>query len=124
MKKIILVSIIFTVLVSCTKYSEQINVVKLDLESNSNLSKEEFESAKFHAVEMIGKDARREIVDTYFKRKQGAFGSALDLFNEKTLPTNQPTYRVEAYRIANDTTFKKIYYVNDKNEIISKFWLK
>lgn len=124
MKKIIITIAFALAMISCEKNSEQIKVVKTDLKSDPKFTKEEFEATKFSTAEMIGKDARSEIVSTYFKRKRGAFASALDVFDENTLPTNQKTFKVEAFRISNDTTFKKIYYLNEKNEIISKFWLK
>ena len=126
MKKFILLLVLFSVLVSCTKNSEQLDVVKKDLK-DKNISDKEMESFKFNVNELLGKDAHdltykeyskyfevyQKNIDTLVRSKK------YNIFKDKTY------YKVLAYRLSDkDTTAKSIYYLTDKNKIFSSFYIK
>lgn len=127
MKKITLVLAISIALFSCS--NNNVDLIKLDLKNNLKLSDSEIESTEFKTTKMLSSDGKKELIDTSLGRKLivatkgGLFASALDVCKDSQIKENTDVYYTEAYRIAKDTVFKKIYFTNE-NKIVGEFLLK
>lgn len=128
MRKILLL-IGIILMSSCAKENSGIDAIKLDLKSSDKLSDQEIENTSFSTTKMLSSDGKKALVDLSLNRKNivatkgGLFASALDVCNDSEIKENSDVYYIEAYRIAKDTVFKKIYFTNE-NKIVGKFKLK
>ena len=70
MKKVYLLSLVSTVLFSCSKNSEQINIVKSEIEKR--MSDVEKKDIKYTCIEMSDREAYNEIAEYDKKRLEKA----------------------------------------------------
>jgi phosphoribosylformylglycinamidine (FGAM) synthase PurS component len=130
MKRIILLSILSILLLSCSKYSEQIEVSKkklLELE----VTKQELAKYEFSVIEAFDKDIYNMIVDKYLNKAKWLsdlgenkasviqLGKAKEYLNLMSKLKGEKTfYCIHAYRIAGDTLNDKTFFLDDKYNII------
>ena len=88
MKKVYLLSLVSTVLFSCSKNSEQINIVKSEIEKR--MSDVEKKDIKYTCIEMSDREAYNEIAE-YDKKRLEKAKSEEDEFSQK--------YKLGKYRI-------------------------
>lgn len=129
MKKIVLVTLLSMALFSCSNESKDLNVLKLDLKNSNKLSDVEIDSVKFKILKMTYSDGKNELLKVSNDRKKivalngGLYAFFLDVCKDSEIKENTDVNMIEAYRIAKDTVFKKLYFTNE-NKIVGKFLLK
>lgn len=127
MKKIILGLAVSMALVSCA--NKDLDILKSDLKTSDKLSDQEIESTEFKTTKMLASDGKKALVRLSTDRKYivategGLYASSLDVCNDSDIKENTDVFYIEAYRIAKDTVFKKIYFTNE-NKIVGMFKLK
>ena len=127
MKRIALGLVAVMVLVSCS--DKNIDLLKADLKNNVKLSDSEIESTQFKTTKMLASDGKKALITLSLDRKYivakngGLFASALDVCKDSDIKNDTEVFYIEAYRIAKDTVFKKIYFTNE-NKIVGEFRLK
>jgi len=127
MKTIILGIAASMFLISCS--DSNLDILKSDLKTSNKLSDQEIETTEFKTTKMLASDGKKALIKLSTDRKfivstKGAlFASSLDVCKDSEIKDNTDVYYVEAYRIAKDTVFKKIYFTNE-NKIVGQFLLK
>jgi hypothetical protein len=127
MKKIILGLGMSMALFSCA--NKDLDILKNDLKTSDKLSDQEIESTEFKTIKMLASDGKKALIGLSLDRKfivatkGGLYASSLDVCKDSEIKENTDVYYTEAYRIAKDTVFKKIYFTNE-NKIVGKFKLK
>lgn len=137
MKKNILMLGLSVLLFSCSKTNEQVEMVKLDLIKNQNITEKETSLLTFNVSEVLGKDAYANTFDIFSKNQIESFSvGAYDVAKETDLRIDSMNvnfdkirdkiyYRVDVFRIAGkDTVTKKLYFLTDKNKIYNYVNLK
>ena len=137
MKKSIIILLLAIVTVSCEKYSDQLEVVKSDMKSKKITSEKEMELCQFQVSEVLGKDAMQSKKTAFYKSFTDLTdfgkpeGAKVYLDSINSIDKNYDSvkdklfHKIEAYRLAaNDTVFKRVYYLDDKNSIYDVKWIK
>ena len=129
MKRVITILSLSILIISCNNESKQIEVVKNDIIKKGDLTKAEIETLKFSTLEMISVDGKNELISISTDRKMEAikegavFGLNFDICKNKEIKENDKISKITAYRIATDTVYKSLYFV-DNEKIVGRFMLK
>lgn len=135
MKKLIIAAFIALALTSCTKHGEQIEVAKNKMKS-WNISEKDIDGYTFVTAEISDKEMYSKLSGKYLAKSNEYKDSDLDAAAFALKKAGEFTdmigkasdkrfYIVKATAVAaGDTIHKKIFYIDDKNEIIDMDNLK
>ena len=127
MKKVTLGILGMIALISCS--DKNTDLLKENLKTKVRLSDSEIESTQFKTTKMLASDGKKALITLSLNRKYivakegGLYASALDVCKDSEIKDDTEVFYIEAYRIAKDSVFKKIYFTNE-NKIVGEFLLK
>ena len=127
MKKVGLGMLGIIALISCSDKNS--DLLKENLKTKVELSESEIESTQFKTTKMLASDGKKALIKLSLDRKYivatkgGLYASALDVCKDSEIKDGTDVFYIEAYRIAKDTVFKKIYFTNE-NKVVGEFLLK
>lgn len=122
MKKTITILMVLTLIISCSKGSEQIQLVKASLKSKGVTDKE-LESYQFSVSQVLGQDAYDNVYNVYWLRNSkyplAETLSIMDTLQKGRKKIIDKEYTsVIAFRLnGKDTISLSKYYITDKNQI-------